>query len=171
MAITYFSSLSDIPLLEIFSYLSCEDALYAFADLHDHHLVDLLRERGAYYHICLSPQLSVEQYVCLRFDIWHYDLVRSLVCKEMFSDYISLVTPYPLFPSLTDLQLHFLRSPLEGVAQFVIAHASTLTHFILTTSDQSFIPKVYRTLLQTVLPHLNNLKILDAGCPSPVQVQ
>jgi hypothetical protein len=57
-----FLSLPDIVLLEFFTYLSCEDILYAFADLHDFHLNDLLTEHGAFRHICLSSQLSLRKY-------------------------------------------------------------------------------------------------------------
>jgi hypothetical protein len=81
-------SLPDIVLLEIFTYLSCEDALYAFADLQESHLINLFTEHGAFQQICLSSQLSRGQYLVLSNGTWCYDLVRSFVCKEMFSDFI-----------------------------------------------------------------------------------
>ena len=46
---THFSSLSDITLLEILSYLSHEDNLHAFADL--------LAGHDAFQQICLSSSI------------------------------------------------------------------------------------------------------------------
>jgi hypothetical protein len=100
---THFLSLPDIVLLEIFAYLSYEDILYGFGDLHDLHLNDLFMEHGAFRQICLSSQLSSYQYQVLSNGIWRYDLIRSFVCKEMFSDFIMDFTPCQIFTSLTDL--------------------------------------------------------------------
>jgi len=129
MTPTHFMLLPDIVLLEIFSYLSCEDVLYAFGDLHDFYLLDLLTEHGAFRQICLSSKLSRHQYQVLSKGIWCYDLVRSFVCKEMFSDYIIHFTPCQIFTSLTEMQVFCLRCLTDDLAQFVIAHSSTLTHF------------------------------------------
>jgi hypothetical protein len=171
MDITHFLSLADIVLLEIFAYLSCEDALYAFADLHDFRLVDLLSERGAYWHIRLSSQLSMQQYSVLSKDIWRYDYVRSLVCREMFSDFFPYFTLCRLFPSLTELRLLLVRYSSKIVTEFVIAHAPTLTHFTLTPSKEAFLKEEYQEILHAVLPHLNQLKVLDTSCRSEVQVK
>jgi hypothetical protein len=166
----HFSSLPDIVLLEIFSHLSCEDALYAFADLHDFHLVDLLQERGAYRHMCLSSQLSVRQFTLLK-RIWRYDLVRSLVCKHLFSDFDYMACQ--VFPSLTEFRLLFVCCPSDSFTWFVIRHASTLTHFTLTANKESFSSKNYRKFMHAVLPHLNRLKVLetDKDCGRDVQVK
>jgi hypothetical protein len=83
-------SLPDIVLLEIFTYLSCEDVLYVFGDL--------LTEHGAFRRICLSSQLPRRQYIVLSNDIWRYNLIYSFVRKEMFSDFIKDVTPCQIFP-------------------------------------------------------------------------
>jgi hypothetical protein len=171
MAITQFSSLADIVLLEIFGYLSCEDALYAFADLADMRLVALLRERGAYSQICLSSQLPLLQYSGLSQGIWRYELIRSFVCKDMFSDFVPRFTPCRLFSSLIELRLLFVRRPLGIIAKFVIAHASTLTHFTFTTSDQSYCIERCENFLHYVLPHLNQLIVLDIDEHSGVQVE
>ncbi|CAF3743176.1 unnamed protein product [Rotaria magnacalcarata] len=116
MAPTHFMSLPDITLLEIFTYLSSEDVLYTFADLHDVHLIDLLTEHAAFRQICLSSQLSRGQYKVLSNGIWRYDSVCSFVCKEMFCDFITDFTPCPLFPSLTELRILGLRCITDFVA-------------------------------------------------------
>ncbi|CAF4073334.1 unnamed protein product, partial [Rotaria sp. Silwood1] len=161
MTSTHFMLLPDIVLLEIFSYLSSEDVLYAFGNLHDFRLLDLLTEYGAFRQICLSSQLSRYQYQVLSKDIWRYDLVRSFVCKEMFSDYIIHFTPCQIFTSLTELRIFFLRCLTDDLAEFVIAHSSTLTHLSVKRSEQAYIPQNFRTFSHTVLPHLNRLKLLD----------
>ena len=171
MATTHFSALTDLVLLEIFAYLSCEDALYAFADLYDFRLVDLLRERGAFRHICLSSQLSRLQYSVLSNGIWCYDSVRSLVCKQMFSDFIDLFTPCQMFHSLTELRLLYGRCPEDPVKQFVSAHSSTLTQFTMSVSNEAFVEEVCETFLHTVLPHLSRLKLLHTDWCSEVQVE
>jgi len=161
MAPAHFMSLPDLVLLEVFSYLSCEDVLYAFGDLHAFHFYDLLTEHGAFRHMCLSSQLSRHQYYILSNGIWRFDLVRSLICKEMFSDFLVGFTPCQIFPSLTELRLLFLRCSSEGLSDFVIAHSSTITHFTVTRSEQSYNQKGNEKFLHTILPHLNRLKLLD----------
>ena len=103
MAQIHFLLLPDVVLLEIFAYLSCEDVLYAFGSFQDVHLLDLLTKYGAFRQICLSSQLPMHQYEILASGIWSYDLVRSFVCKEIFSDFIFYLTPCQIFPSLTEL--------------------------------------------------------------------
>ena len=68
MSLPEFIFLPDIVLLEIFSYLSCEDALYAFDSLNNRRLSHLLEERGAFRQICLSPEVSraLARYLALR---------------------------------------------------------------------------------------------------------
>jgi hypothetical protein len=163
-------SLPDVVFLEIFTYLSCEDILYAFANLHDFHLTDLLTEHGAFRQICLSSQLSFRQYNVLSAGIWRYDLVRSFVCKEMFSDFANHFTPCQIFTSLNDLRIYSLRCLTDELAQFVIAHSSTLTHLSVASSDQSYMGKSFQTFFHTVLPHLSRLKLLDTSWRSFVSV-
>jgi hypothetical protein len=136
-------SLPDIVLLEIFTYLSCEDASYAFADFQESHLIDLPTEHGAFQKICLSSQLFRGQYLVLSNGIWRYDLARSFVCKEMFSNFMHGLAPCQIFPFLIELRILWLRCSLEEVGEFVIAHSSTLKHFTVTKSEHSFIPERY----------------------------
>jgi hypothetical protein len=170
MIIMHLTSLPDLVLLDIFSYLSCEDALYSFAELNIFRLVDLLVERGAFRHICLSSALPFYQYTVLAQRIWCFNLVRSLVIQDAFIDIVSPHARWRLFPSLIDLRLLHQRCIMKTTIQFVIAHASTLTHLTLTTtpykcwwSDQSI-------FLHAVLPHLHRLVMLQAYCTIPLQV-
>lgn len=170
MTQTHFLSLPDVVLLDIFSYLSCEDILYAFGSFQDFHLLDLLTEYGAFRQICLSSQLPKHQNEVLASGIWRYDLVRSFVCKEMFSDFISYLTPSPIFSSLIELRICSLRCLTDELSNFVIAHSSTLTNLSIKRDEQSFRSDDHRKLLYTVLPHLNQLKFLDTDWRSCVSV-
>ncbi|CAF2777293.1 unnamed protein product [Rotaria sp. Silwood2] len=171
MRSTNFTSLSDIVLLEIFEYLSCEDVLYAFGDLHNFRFINLLEEHGAFEHICLSSEMSRRQYKILSNGIWRYELVRSFVCKEMFCEFIIEFTPCRIFPLLSELRILCIRCMTDHVEQFVIEHSSTLTHLFITRSEQSYIPENYEKFFYTVLPHLNQLKLLDTDSRSYVSIQ
>ncbi len=171
MASSHFMSLPDIVFLEIFTYLSCEDVLYAFADLQESNLIDLLKEHGAFRQICLSSQLPRRQYLVLSNGIWLYDLVRSIICKEMFSDFIFYLTPCQIFSCLTELRILYLRCSQEEVGEFIIAHSSTLKCLTVSRCEKSFKQGNYQKLLQTVLPHLNQLTFLDTDWRSYVSVR
>src|SRR5690349_8188662 len=95
-----FCSLADLVLLEIFSHLSCEDSLFAFAELNIDRLTNLLVERGAFQYIRLSSALSFERYLVLYERIWRRECIRSLVVEDMFADMISYYTRSWHFPSL-----------------------------------------------------------------------
>lgn len=167
---THLLSLPDIVLLEVFGYLSCEDVLYAFGDFHNVRLINLLGEHGAFEQICLSSKLSRQQYTYLSNGIWRYDLVRSFVCKEIFSDYVVNLTPCQIFPSLTDLRVYYLTGYDDPLTKFLISHASTLTHLSIKLGEQSYIPDYHASFLHTVLPYLNQLKLLDTDWKSHTSV-
>ncbi|CAF3290733.1 unnamed protein product [Rotaria socialis] len=105
IAPTHFMSSPDSVLLEIFAYLSCEDVLYTFADFHDSHLIDLLTEHGVFRYIWLSSELPHCEYEVLSNGIWRYNSVRSFVCKEIFCEFITHLTPCSIFPELTELRI------------------------------------------------------------------
>ena len=88
----------------------------------------------------------------------------------MFSDFMIHITPCEVFPSLTELQVCYLRCLTDALTEFVIAHSSTLTRLSMKRSEQSFIPKYYQTFLHTVLPHLPRLTLLDTDWTSYVSV-
>ena len=171
MTRSHLLSLPDLVLLEVFTYLSCEDVLYAFVNLQKSHLIDLLIEHGGFRQICLSPQLPRRQYLVLSNGIWRYNLVRSLVCKEMFSDCINFLAPCQIFPCLTELRILHLRCSSLDAREFIIAHSSTLKSFTVTGSEMSFMPDGHKILLETVLPHLNQLTFLDTDWTSFVPVR
>jgi hypothetical protein len=171
MTIMHFSLLADIVLLEIFSYLSCSDALYAFAEFHNLRFIDLLYERGAFGQICLSAELPRRQYINLLESIWRFDSVRSLVVMDSIADHIVALAPRQLFPSLNDLRLLHLRHILDGTAAFIVAHAHTLTHLTITpTVTSPYSVKAHSDLLHDVLPHLSRLTTLNMGYNTRVQV-
>jgi hypothetical protein len=87
MTTSHILSLPDLVWLQIFSYLSCEDVLYAFAELQISHLNNLLIESGAFRHICLLSVLPRHQYETL-LHVWYPDFVRSLVLHEMLAELI-----------------------------------------------------------------------------------
>jgi hypothetical protein len=120
MTPTDFMSIHDIVLLEIFTYLSYGDVLYAFGDL--------LREHGAFWRFCLSSQLSRCQYQVLSKGIWSYDL---FICKEMFSDYISDLTPCQIFPTLTELRLNMKNLQVSSLQ---ITPMLTMKSFDISTN-------------------------------------
>ena len=163
---THFLQLPDIVIFEIFSYLSNEDALFAFTGFNNIRMMNLLTEYGAFRQIYLSPQLCRRQYYKLSNGIWRYDLVRSLVCKEMFSDAFLYLLPCQRFPSLVELKLLSVCGFSESCLEFVIAHSSTLTHLCIERSEQPFLPGSYEEFLQRVLPHLTQLKFLNADWKS-----
>ncbi len=161
MASTHFLSLLDSIFLEIFTYLSNEDILYAFVDLNDYHLTNLLTEYGAFQQICLSSQLPLRQYNVLSAGIWRSDLVHSFVCKDIFSDAANYFACCKIFPLLTHLRLLFVRRLSDFLTEFVIAHSSTLTHLSVSSSEQAYNMGDFKDFFNTVLPHLTRLKLLD----------
>jgi hypothetical protein len=167
-----FCSLPDLVLLEIFSYLSCEDALFAFAELNINRLIDLLVEHGAFRHICVSSALSRQRYLVLKARIWRLDSVRSLVVEDIFAGIVFEYTSSDrYFPSLVELRLLRLRRIVKSITQFVIAHASTLTHLTVTSPDQPYSEKEeHSAFFHEILPHLSRLTTLNACWRSEVQV-
>lgn len=161
MSSTRFTALPDLAVLEIFSYLSCEDVLYAFARLHNERLFRLIIERGAFQQICLSSQMDRQKYYDLARGVWRFDLIRSLVCREVFSDVIVQFSPCPHFTSLTDLRLLAIGRVGDIVAPFILAHSSTLTHLTVKRRDQGYSPVEIEALLQTVVPQLHQLQSLS----------
>ena len=162
--------LPNLELLDIFSLLACEDVLYAFGRLNDDRLLQLISEHGAFQQICLSSQMTRRQYYALARGVWRYDLVRSFVCKDVFSELIVELSPCPLFPSLAELRILSISRVADEVAPFVIAHSSTLTHLTLNRHDQCFDAFAIPKLLLTVIPHLHRLQFLGTDLQSGISV-
>ncbi len=166
----HLSSLPDLVLLEIFSYLSCEDALYAIAELNINRLNGMLAERGAFRQIHLSSALSYQRYIILAERIWRFDSVLSLVVEGIFADGLFLLAPRRVFSSLADLRILYARRLYETTTAFVIAHASTLTHLTVTPTHHPFPMQEHSTFFHSILPHLTRLTMLSLGWNSNVQV-
>lgn len=137
MSLIHFIFLPDIVLLEVFSYLSCKHALYAFTGFSEHRLDHLLRERGAFKQIHVSSHINCEQFNKLATDIWRYDDVRSLVCDEVFSDFGAYLIPQ-LSP-LSKLRLLSLRCAEDALALLIRTQSSTLTHLSVSENAVSSI--------------------------------
>jgi hypothetical protein len=166
-----FMSLPDLVLLDILSYLSCEDALYTMGSLHSDRLDHLLVERGAFRQICLSPTLLARQYDWLLDGVWSLQSVESLVLHGVFAEFfISLSQLQKPLPSLTDLHLIDVDDPHRSIEQFIQAHSFTLTHLTITSNFQSFTPSPISGLLTNILPQLRRLIRLDTGSNNNIYV-
>ena len=164
-------SLPDMVLLEILSYLSCEDALYAIVSLHSDRFDRLLAERGAFRQICLSATLPTEQYRFLLNGVWSLHAVKSLILDRVFPDFSTAFPPFrqPL-PSLTHLRLIAMDYPHYSAERFILAHRLTLTHLTITSKSRSFVTSPVGELVTDVLPHLSQLVLLDTGSTSTIHV-
>lgn len=168
---TNFMSIPDLVLLEILSYLSCEDALCTIGSLHSDRLNHLLVERGAFRQICLSPILSARQYDWLLDGVWCLQSVESLVLHGAFAEFfISLSLLQKTLPSLTDLRLIDVDYPHHSVEQFILSHSLTLTHLTITSKIRSFHPSPISGLLSNILPQLRRLIRLDTGSNNNIYV-
>jgi hypothetical protein len=169
---TDFMSLPDLVLLEILSYLSCEDVLYAFDSLNLNRLNDLIVERGAFRQICLSPSLSMQQYKYLMNGVWSLHLVKSLVVRDVFAKFFVFILPLKsrLLPLLTDLRLIEMAVLHHSAEQFILAHSLTLTHLTMTLWRPSYRPSSIGESLTNILPHLPRLIQLDTGFRNDIHV-
>ncbi|CAF1122349.1 unnamed protein product [Rotaria magnacalcarata] len=155
MAPTHFMSLPDITLLEIFTYLSSEDVLYTFADLHDVHLIDLLTEHAAFRQICLSSQLSRGQYKVLSNGIWRYDSDNEDESKLHRTWFTSAWTSWTIFW----MNNHNV-APHSGVRHLGIGHSNILLHSI---------GKLFSNVHELTCQHPGSLSIVDSSLtPTPL---
>jgi hypothetical protein len=168
---SHFLSLPDLVLLDVFWCLSCEDVLYAFAQLGICRLTELLAERGAFRHICLSYLLPKEQFTYLTKHVWSPQFVRSLVLHELFCEFIiGTALLGQSFPILQDLRLLEMRFPNPIVTRFILSHSDTLTNLTITSNVQTCTSDDLSDLLNVVLPNLSRLKKLDTGFSNRIQV-
>jgi hypothetical protein len=122
-----FDDLADLTLIEIFKYLSSLDVLWSFSCLNDR-LTALLIERSCFRQVNLSLARRHQ------FDI----LVLCLPLNKIQSLIIDVeASPlqlyrWPYLPRLTRLLLKSI-SNFDDVSNFVVRHASTLTHLTLET--------------------------------------
>ncbi|CAF2884679.1 unnamed protein product [Rotaria sp. Silwood2] len=129
--ITMMSSFDDLPdltLLEIFSYLSCADALWSFSNLNSR-LITLLKERGFYHHLNLSSTRRKQFETIL--SILQLNQIESLVIDRYASPL--QLRRWPYLPNLTTLRLQGVRN-FRDVFKFARKHANTLSHLTVQSS-------------------------------------
>ena len=125
-----FYDLPDLIIIDLFSYLSSIDVLWAFANL-NHRFRKLVDERGYFRHINLSSaRLS-------KFDtllaLLPLNQIQTLVI-DIGASFFQL-THWPHLPSLTTLRLYGLHD-FEDASSFILRHSRTLTDLTLGTSDR-----------------------------------
>jgi hypothetical protein len=127
--ISRFDELSDLSLLEIFSYLSSADALWSFSNLNTH-LTTLLIEGGFYRHVNLS---STRKKVFTEiFSILRLNEIQSLVIDRCTSPL--QIRRWPHLTNLTTLRLEGVRN-FRDVFRLIRKHANTLTHLTIESSS------------------------------------
>ena len=127
--VTLFDALPDPSLIEIFSYLSCTNALWCFGNLNIR-LTSLLIERGFYYHIDLSST-RYHQFKAL-LSLLRFNEIQSLII-DCYSSPLQLRC-WPYLPPLRTLKLKGVRIYVD-VLKFVQKHGTTLTHLTLESSE------------------------------------
>ncbi|CAF4923364.1 unnamed protein product, partial [Rotaria sp. Silwood1] len=127
--VTLFNDLPDLSLIEIFSYLSCVDALWCFNNLNIR-LTRLLIERGFYYHINLS---SIRYHRFKKIlSLLRFNVIQSLVIDCYSSPLQLRCCPY--LPHLRILKVKGVRNVVD-VFNFAQRHAITLTHLTVESSE------------------------------------
>ncbi|CAF3339020.1 unnamed protein product [Rotaria sp. Silwood2] len=123
-----FDDLPDLTLLEIFSYLSCADALWSFSNLNSR-LTTLLKERGFYHHLNLSSTRRKQFETIL--SILQLNEIESLVIDRYASPL--QLRRWPYLPNLTTLRLQGVRN-FRDVFKFARKHANILSHLTVQSS-------------------------------------
>jgi hypothetical protein len=128
--ITQFNDLPDLVIIDLFTYLTSIDVLWAFANL-NHRLRKLVNERGFFRHINVSSaRLS-------KFDT----LLTLLPLNQIESLVIDIgastlqLSRWPHLPSLTSLQLYGLRD-FQDATSFILRYSVSLIHLTLGTNNK-----------------------------------
>ncbi|CAF3968982.1 unnamed protein product [Rotaria sordida] len=111
--ISLFDQLPDLTLLEIFSYLSCADALWSFSKLNSR-LTTLLTERGFYRHVNLSST-GKKQFETI-FSTLRLNEIQSLVIDRCTSPL--QLKRWPHLTHLTALRLQGLNQADTFIQDF-----------------------------------------------------
>ncbi|CAF3213322.1 unnamed protein product [Rotaria socialis] len=166
--ITRFGDLSDLVLIELFSYLSSIDILWGFTHL-NYRLTTLITERGFFYHINLSFARYRQFNTILRFLP-----LNDILSISIDNDASPLqLTCWPYMPRLRTLRIISVYD-YDDLLPFAILHAATLTH-IIVNSNERLVPDgvtihvVYplgdlnKLMRDVLLIHLLSLRSLDFG--------
>ncbi len=140
-SITCFNDLSDLVLIELFSYLSSFDILWGFTHL-NHRLTSLITERRFFCHINLSLARPHQFNTILRF--LPLNDIQSLAID---SDASPLqLTRWPYLPRLRTLRIVGAYN-YDDLFLFVLLHTATLTHLIIK-SNERLVPVSNNDLLE-----------------------
>jgi len=126
--VTLFDGLPDLSLIEIFSYLSCVDALWTFGKLNTR-LTILLIERGFYRHVNLSSTQCYQFQTLL--SLLQLNEIQSLVV-DCYASTLQL-SKWPHLPCLKTLRLKGIND-YDDICNFASQHANTLTHLTVQSS-------------------------------------
>ncbi|CAF4498120.1 unnamed protein product [Rotaria sp. Silwood2] len=165
--ISLFDQLPDLTLLEIFSYLSCADALWSFFKLNSR-LTTLLTEQGFYRHVNLSST-GKKQFETI-FSTLRLNEIQSLVIDRCTSPL--QLKRWPHLTHLTALRLQGVRNFRE-VFKLAKKHSQTLTHLTVESSRYFCTNGITKSMaypswnmcefLERTLCCLPNLQSLDLG--------
>ena len=125
-----FYDLPDLIIIDLFSYLSSIDVLWAFVNL-NHRFRELVDERGYFRHINLSSA-RLSQFDTL-LPLLPLNQIQTLVI-DMGASFFQL-TRWPHLPSLTTLRLYGLRD-FEDASSFILRHSRTIIDLTLGTSNR-----------------------------------
>ena len=127
---TSFNELSDLVLIELFSYLSSLDVLWGFTHLNQR-LTCLIREQNFLSRINLS--------------FAHYDQFNSILHTLPLNDIQSVaidsdasplqLTHWPYLPCLRTFRI-IGACDCDDLLLFVLLHAATLTHLIIKSNER-----------------------------------
>ena len=129
--VTLFDELSDLWLIEIFSYLSSVDALWSFNNLNTR-LTSSLTERG--FHRCVNLSSIRRSRFRTFLSLLRLNEIESLLIDCNASSLQVRVWPY--LPHLTKLTVKGLRDPVD-LFRFVKRQRHTLKHLTIHSSDYS----------------------------------
>ncbi|CAF4516839.1 unnamed protein product [Rotaria socialis] len=166
--ITLFNDLPDLALIEIFSYLSSLDILWAFSSLNQR-ISLLLVERGYFRCINLSSTRHRQFHILL--GMLPLNDIKTLII-DMDSSPLQL-SQWPYLPWLKTFILNGTRE-FNDVLIFVLLHAATLTHLTIQTTEEFVATGFTRKYLyplghitplvqNILLLHLSALRSLDLG--------
>jgi hypothetical protein len=144
MIVTRFDDLADLVLIEIFSYLSCTDVLWAFSSLNKR-LTRLLIERNIFRHVDLASAYHHQFHALLH--VLRLNDIETLIINRNASP-LQLIR-WPYLPRLTKLYLRGVRE-YNSILIFVLLHAATLNHLTIQPDQLSVtVSKSNRFLVNT----------------------
>ncbi|CAF2487096.1 unnamed protein product [Rotaria sp. Silwood2] len=164
---TIFDDLSDLSIIEIFSYLSCVDVLWSFSNLSTR-LTTLLIEQNFYHHVNLSSTRYFQFQTFL--SLLQLNEIQSLVIDCYASSLQLRIWPY--LPNLRTLTVKGVRDFVD-IFNFAQRHANTLTNLVVKSSDYFQTSGITKELsypswnvmefVTEIFNHLPALRSLDLG--------